>query len=62
MYAKQPMKDKNAANKSRKEKCRKVFNFVIQLYIIISIALQNYFSDLYPAKILDLSESFFPCR
>jgi len=38
---------------------RKVFNFVIQLYIIISIVLQNYFSDLYPVKILVLLESSF---
>jgi len=31
-------------------------------YIIILIVQQNYFSDLYPAKILDLSaKPFFPC-
>jgi len=28
-------------------------------YIIILIVQQNYFCDLYPAKILDLSKSFF---
>jgi len=31
-------------------------------YIIILIIQQNYFSDLYPAKILDLpAKPFFPC-
>jgi len=33
------------------------------LYIIILIIQHNYFSDLYPAKILDLSaKSFFSCK
>jgi len=32
----------------------------LSVYIIIFIVQQNYFSDLYPAKILDLSaKSFF---
>jgi len=32
-------------------------------YIIILMVQQNYFSDLYSAKILDLSaKPFFPCR
>jgi len=32
-------------------------------YIIILIIQQNYFSDLYPAKILNLSaKPFFPCN
>jgi len=33
------------------------------LHIIILIIQQNYFSDLYPVKILDLSTKlFFPCN
>jgi len=33
------------------------------IILIILIVQQNYFSDLYPAKILNLSaKSFFPCK
>jgi len=39
-----------------------IFQLVWAFYIIILIVQQNYFSDLYPAKILDLSaKPFFPC-
>jgi len=40
----------------------KKFYSSLMFYIIILIIRQNYFSDLYPAKILDLlAKPFFPC-
>jgi len=39
----------------------KNFDIILQFYIIILIVQQNYFSDPYPTKILDLSaKPFFP--
>jgi len=39
-----------------------IFLLVWAFHIIMLIGQQNYFSDLYPAKILDLSANpFFPC-
>jgi len=35
-----------------------LYNYI---YIIILIVWQNYFSDVCPAKILELSKPFFPC-
>jgi len=37
-------------------------NLATRAFYIIILIVQNYFSDLYPAKILDLStKPFFPC-
>jgi len=45
---------------------KKNFNILaasLSVHDYFLIDQQNYFSDLYPVKILDLSaESFFPCR
>jgi len=41
----------------------KILQLVTKRFLIILIVQQNYFSDLYPAKIWDLSaKSFFLCR